>query len=136
MATTERMVSLFEALADPTRLRLLNLMRGGEVCVCLFVEILGEAQPKVSRHLAYLRRAGIVSARRDGKWMHYGIAHPKDAAVQRVLDDTLAWMAAEPSMKRDRSRLAKVCCAPSLPEQLQGAPVPTAARNRGPALHA
>ena len=61
---------LFAALADRTRLRLLNLMNGREVCVCYFVEILKQSQPKISRHLAYLRNAKIVSARREGKWMH------------------------------------------------------------------
>src|SRR3989442_7909174 len=67
---------LFRALADSTRLRLLNLMNGREVCVCYFVEILKTSQPKISRHLAYLRRAGIVAARRDGKWMHYRLLAP------------------------------------------------------------
>ena len=61
------LVTLFEALADRTRLRLLHLMTAGEICVCYFVEVLGESQPKISRHLAYLRRAGVVAARRDGK---------------------------------------------------------------------
>ena len=68
----------FKALADRTRLRLLNLMRDGEVCVCFFVEILKTNQPKISRHLAYLRRAGIVGARRQGPWMHYRIVEPGD----------------------------------------------------------
>ena len=58
---------LFRALADSTRLRLLNLIAEREICVCYFVEILNISQPKVSRHLAYLRRAGIVAARREGK---------------------------------------------------------------------
>src|SRR6201999_1806979 len=70
------LVQLFAALADPTRLRLLNLMNGREVCVCYFVEILHQPQPKISRHLAYLRRAQIVQARREGKWMHYSIQQP------------------------------------------------------------
>ena len=70
---------LFKALADRTRLRLLNLMSCGEVCVCFFVEVLGVSQPKISRHLAYLRRAGVVAARRDGKWMHYRVSTPADA---------------------------------------------------------
>ena len=65
-AKSVTLASLFAALADATRLRLLNLMAGREVCVCYFVEILGQSQPKISRHLAYLRRAGIVSARREG----------------------------------------------------------------------
>ena len=74
---------LFAALADRTRLRLLNLMNGREVCVCYFVEILGQSQPKISRHLAYLRRAGIVAARREGKWMHYKIMCPHMPAQPR-----------------------------------------------------
>ena len=67
------LAGLFAALADTTRLRLLNLMGGREVCVCYFVEILRQGQPKISRHLAYLRKAGLVAARREGKWMHYRI---------------------------------------------------------------
>src|ERR1041385_8879989 len=74
--TAEALEALFLALGDRTRLRLLNLMADGEVCVCFFVEVLGEPQPKVSRHLAYLRSAGLVSARRDAKWAHYAIAPP------------------------------------------------------------
>src|SRR5688572_5299331 len=83
----------FRALADRTRLRILNLMRNEEVCVCFFVEILKTHQPKVSRHLAYLRKAGIVGARREGPWMHYRILEPADPDAARVLMDTLAWMA-------------------------------------------
>ncbi len=70
---TVSLAGLFAALADTTRLRLLNLMDGREVCVCYFVAVLGQSQPKISRHLAYLRRAGVVAARREGKWMHYRI---------------------------------------------------------------
>ena len=69
---------LFRALADPTRLRLINLVAKQEVCVCYFVEVIGVPQPKISRHLAYLRRAGIVAARREGKWMHYKLVVPSD----------------------------------------------------------
>jgi ArsR family transcriptional regulator, arsenate/arsenite/antimonite-responsive transcriptional repressor len=118
------MEMLFRALADRTRLRLLNLMRDGEVCVCFFVEILGTNQPKISRHLAYLRRAGIVAARREGKWMHYRINTPTDSYAAGVLNDVQAWLAEDKEMQRDRSRLMKVCCAPQLPVQLQGAPRP------------
>lgn len=115
----------FSALADRTRLRLLNLMRGDEVCVCFFVEILKTNQPKISRHLAYLRRAGIVDARRQGPWMHYRIVGPPDEDAARVLKDTLAWIANDREMQRDRERLVKVCCAPQLPISIQGAPRPT-----------
>ena len=118
------MEMLFRALADRTRLRLLNLMSEGEVCVCFFVEILGTNQPKISRHLAYLRRAGIVAARRDGKWMHYRINTPSDQYATQLLADTQAWFAQDKEMQRDRERLRKVCCAPQLPIQLQGAPKP------------
>ena len=69
---------LFKALADRTRLRILNLIGGDEICVCFFVEVLNINQPKISRHLAYLRRARVVSARREGKWMHYRIIEPPD----------------------------------------------------------
>lgn len=124
MKTTDELVLLFNALADPTRLRLLNLMREGEVCVCFFVEILRENQPKISRHLAYLRRAGVVAPRRDGKWMHYRLVEPTLPAAQAVLREVLAWMRGEPEMQRDVERLRTVCCAPTLPVQLQGAPVP------------
>src|ERR1700682_5185584 len=83
------LVTLFAALADPTRLRLLNLMNGREVCVCYFVEILKQGQPKISRPLAYLRRAGIVEARREGKWMHYRIERPADTRAASILDASL-----------------------------------------------
>jgi len=116
---------LFSALADRTRLRLLNLMGKDEVCVCFFVEILKTNQPKISRHLAYLRRAGIVSARRQGPWMHYRIAEPSDSGAAQVLNNTLEWLANDVEMQRDRQRLIKLCCAPELPVKIQGAPRPS-----------
>ena len=114
----------FRALADRTRLRLLNLMRNDEVCVCFFVEILKTNQPKISRHLAYLRRAGIVGARREGQWMHYRIAEPADADAARLLKDVMTWLANDQEMQRDRERLVKICCAPQLPVSIQSAPRP------------
>ena len=117
---------LFKALADRTRLRLLNLMAAGEVCVCFFVEVLGESQPKISRHLAYLRRAGIVAARREGKWMHYRISTPADPHAARVFAEVLTWLGEDGSMQKDRARMENICCAPSLPVRLQGAPRPAA----------
>ena len=114
----------FRALADRTRLRLLNLMQTNEVCVCFFVEILKTNQPKVSRHLAYMRRAGIVGARRDGPWIHYRIVQPSDSDAARVLKEVLSWLANDHEMQRERDRLVKVCCAPQLPVRIQGAPRP------------
>jgi ArsR family transcriptional regulator, arsenate/arsenite/antimonite-responsive transcriptional repressor len=115
---------LFAALADRTRLRLLNLMNGREVCVCYFVEILKQGQPKISRHLAYLRNAGIVSARREGKWMHYSIAWPTDAGAAAILNATLTSFEADREMQSDLSRLSKACCEPQRFVSLQAAPVP------------
>ncbi len=115
----------FQALGDRTRLRLLNLMDDQEICVCYFVEILDQAQPKISRHLAYLRRAGIVEARRDGKWMHYRIVMPANIGAAQVLRQTLAWMKEEKSMQNDRSRLTRACCSPAKFVSLAAAPMPT-----------
>jgi ArsR family transcriptional regulator, arsenate/arsenite/antimonite-responsive transcriptional repressor len=114
----------FRALADATRLRIINLIGDHEVCVCYFVEILKTNQPKISRHLAYLRRAGIVAARREGIWMHYRIATPNDENAAKVLADARAWLANDPAMQQDRKRLDKICCATELPVQLQGSPKP------------
>src|ERR1700754_1366590 len=113
-------VRLLAALADPTRLRLLNLMDGREVCVCYFVEILKQGQPKISRHLAYLRRAGIVVARRDGKWMHYRIEPPADPRATSILDATLKSFEADRSMQADLARLGRACCEPQRFVTLQG----------------
>src|SRR5271155_334987 len=103
---------LFRALADPTRLRLINLVAKQEVCVCYFVEVIGVPQPKISRHLAYLRRAGIVAARREGKWMHYKLVMPKDQATASILSETLKHLKKKPEMHKDISRLSAACCAP------------------------
>src|SRR5919109_3367020 len=105
----------FIALSDRNRLRLINLMGEDEICVCFFVEILKMPQPKVYRHLAYLRRAGIVEARREGKWMHYRIVTPSDAHAQRILETVRDWLGRDREMQQDRARLVKICCAPSLP---------------------
>jgi ArsR family transcriptional regulator, arsenate/arsenite/antimonite-responsive transcriptional repressor len=114
----------FQALGDNTRLRLLNLMGEQEICVCYFVEILGQGQPKISRHLAYLRRAGIVEARRDGKWMHYRIVMPPNIGAVQILRQTLAWLKEDRAMQADRARLSKACCSPAKFSALQGAPLP------------
>jgi ArsR family transcriptional regulator, arsenate/arsenite/antimonite-responsive transcriptional repressor len=115
---------LFRALADPTRLRLLNLIGEREICVCYFVEILATSQPKISRHLAYLRRAGIVVSRREGKWRHYRLAMPKDETAASILRETLKHLRSKPEMQRDIARLSSACCTPRRYALLQDAPVP------------
>ena len=122
------LVLFFRALADRTRLRLLNLIGNREVCVCFFVEILGTNQPKISRHLAYLRRAGIVEARREGKWMHYRISDPVDATVKSFLKGVSTWLDEDEAMKKERLRLDNICSAPKPPAHLRNAPLPSAAR--------
>lgn len=124
------LVRLFATLADPTRLRLLNLMDGREVCVCYFVEVLKQSQPKISRHLAYLRNAGIVSARREGNWMHYSIVRPRDARACAILDATLMSFKADRDMQSDLMRLGKACCQPQSFVALEGAPVPSRTETR------
>src|SRR5687768_8945644 len=99
--SSEAMEQLFQALGDRTRLRLLNLMAEGEVCVCFFVEVLAEPQPKISRHLAYLRGAGLVNARRDAKWMHYSITPPENATAKAAFDAVIATLATDRQMQRD-----------------------------------
>ena len=120
------MPQFFQALGDPTRLRLLNLMSEHEVCVCYFVEILGGPQPKISRHLAYLRNAGIVAARREGKWMHYRIVMPPHIGATQILRQTLEWLKEDKDMQADRTRLARVCCSPAKYPAVEGAPLPAA----------
>jgi ArsR family transcriptional regulator, arsenate/arsenite/antimonite-responsive transcriptional repressor len=110
----------FSALADKTRLRLLNLLRDGEVCVCFFAGTLRTNNPKISRHLAYLKRASLVTARRDGKWMHYTLQKPADAKAREVFDATMKMLADDPAMQNDRERLVKFCCSPSAPVMIKG----------------
>ncbi len=115
---------LFKALADPTRLRLINLIGDDEICVCFFVEVLKINQPKISRHLAYLKRAGVVAARREGKWMHYRLIEPADPFAARIFREVRSWLDNNAAMISDRTRLQRICCAPQLPVQLKRAPLP------------
>jgi DNA-binding transcriptional ArsR family regulator len=87
------MANLYMALADQTRLKLLLQMYGGEVCVGEFTDALGDSQPKISRHLAYLRNAGIVDTRRSGKWIHYSIRWPEEEGGRVMLKAALEWLA-------------------------------------------
>jgi ArsR family transcriptional regulator, arsenate/arsenite/antimonite-responsive transcriptional repressor len=104
--------TLFKALADGTRLRILGLLLAGEVCVCDIHDSLGLPQPKVSRHLAYLRRAGLVETRRDGLWVHYRLATLADPVMRTLLDAVGHAISHLDSGARDRKRLAKLADTP------------------------
>ena len=97
----------FKALADHTRLRVIHLLGTDEVCVCSVVEALQISQPKISRHLAYLKRSGLVTARRDGKWMHYRIIEPPDSCAAEIFREVREGLSQNPQMKQDRERLGE-----------------------------
>ena len=118
MATQiQSMERLFQALSDGTRLRILGLLLAGEVCVCDIHETLKIPQPKASRHLAYLRRAGLVTARREGLWMHYRFADVSDPLVSTVRDAVTHALSHVEGVRKDALRLQKKtgCCAPDVP---------------------
>ncbi len=94
------------------------------MCVCYFVEALQLSQPKISRHLAYLRRSGIVDARKEGKWVRYRIAFPENPLAAAVLRAALEWAAAMPEARRDRIRFAAACSQPEKFVSLRGTPPP------------
>ncbi len=106
---------LFRAFADETRLRVLNLLLEGELCVCDLCDVLKTAQPKVSRHLAYLRRAGLVQVRQSGKWKFYALAHRPTGLRRGLLDCVRDCLREIDLLRHDLRRLAGVrrtsrCC--------------------------
>lgn len=103
---------LFRAFSDRTRLRILHLLRGGEVCVCDLQRILGVPQAKVSRHLAYLRRAGLVRTRKQGLWSYYTLAPARDAVHRKLLECLATCFTQVPELARDDARLKQGGCAP------------------------
>ncbi len=102
---------VFRAFADCTRLRILHLLRvAGEVCVCDLQAVLGVPQPKVSRHLAYLRRAGMVTARKEGLWSYYALAAPGDALHRNLLKCLDTCSRDVPELTKDAARLKRSAC--------------------------
>ena len=99
------LVGIYKALADETRLRILSLLAHGEVCVCHIHGGLRLPQPTISRHLAYLRRAGLVEARREGVWMHYRLVTPASPIVREVLEAALHALTHAAATETDRRRL-------------------------------
>src|SRR5690349_21656071 len=111
----EAMETLFRALADSTRLRILGLLLTGDVCVCDIHESLKIPQPRASRHLAYLRRAGLVDARRDGLWMHYRLAEASDEVLSAISDAVRHALTHVDVVHKDTERLRSRtgCCVPT-----------------------
>jgi ArsR family transcriptional regulator, arsenate/arsenite/antimonite-responsive transcriptional repressor len=111
----QEMETLFKALADATRLRILGLLLSGEVCVCDIHESLKIPQPKASRHLAYLRRAGLVDTRREGLWIHYRLGSLADPVMAAIVDAVRHALTHVDSVQRDGERLEKRtgCCIPT-----------------------
>jgi ArsR family transcriptional regulator len=109
------MEGFFKALGDTTRLRILGLLLTGEVCVCHIHETLKIPQPKASRHLAYLRRAGLVDTRRDGLWIHYRLAQMPDPVLETISRTVSHALTHMDIVHRDADRLKKKtgCCLPS-----------------------
>lgn len=110
MATDKRLDTLettFKALADATRLRIIGLLRAGEICVCDIHGSLGLPQPTVSRHLAYLRRSGLVATRKEGLWVHYRLADPADPVIAALVAAVTHALGHADSGSRDWKQLAK-----------------------------
>ena len=94
--------TLFSGFADPTRLRVLNLLAGGELCVCDLGELLELPQPLVSRHLAYLRRSGLVEVTRESKYAHYRLAEPENAVHRNLINCVRSCFTGIRSLDRER----------------------------------
>ena len=111
----QQMETLFQALGDATRLRILGLLLTGEVCVCHIHESLKVSQPKASRHLAYLRRAGLVDTRREGLWIYYRLAEAPDPVVAAVKQAVTHALGHLDGVRRDALRLQRKngCCLPA-----------------------
>ena len=110
--SASRVDVMFRALSDRTRLRILHMLRGGELCVCDIVAVLGVPQPKASRHLAYLRRAGLVVARKQGLWSYYSLARARNTLHEKLLDCLGCCFHDVPELAKDAKLLAarRVCC--------------------------
>jgi len=108
--TMDKPNQLFKAFSDETRLRILNLLAQRDHCVCEFQEILRVPQPRVSRHLAYLRRSGLVQERKCGRWVMYGLAPARDAIHETLLHCLKTCFCNIDSLRRDRERGRKLPC--------------------------
>jgi ArsR family transcriptional regulator len=101
------LVKIYECLCDRTRLRILNLLLRGPLCVCHFQVVLGEPQVKISKHLHYLRRRGLVAARREGNWMIYALPKKTSRELRANLACLQDCAGEHPVFKRDLARRAQ-----------------------------
>ena len=106
-AAVEHHRGLFRGFADPVRIRLLNLLAAGELCVCDLTEILGLPQSSVSRHLAYLRRARLVETEQKGKFAHYRLSKPRSTVHRSLLACVRSAFPDTPALDRERERAAR-----------------------------
>ena len=109
---------MFRAFSDRTRLRILHVLQGGELCVGDIVEVLLAPQPRISRHLAYLRKANLVTVRKSGLWSHYSLAPPKSPFHRKLLECLAKCFGEVPELQADSARAAKIrksggCCPKS-----------------------
>ena len=129
-AAIDELENVFKALADKTRLRILALLGNNEVCVCHIHDSLGLPQPTVSRHLAYLRKSGLVAARRDGVWMHYQLSRALSPLARGIVGAAVDALQRVPATNQDRKQFQRsfgqlyvldtpaggACCAPRAQE--------------------
>jgi len=108
MSKTLSIDRMFKAFADETRLRILHLLVKGELCVCDIMAVLDAPQPKISRHLSYLKRAGLVNDRKQGPWRHYSLAQSKSSFQKRLIGCLGACLEEAPILRRDASKLSSV----------------------------
>ncbi len=114
-SASQQVSDRFAALSDPTRLRILHLLRGGELCVGDLVTVLGLPQSTISRHLAYLRRSALVTTRKSGLWMHYSLSPAQSEFHRKLLDCLAACCTDVPELKKDAASLRRLrakggCC--------------------------
>jgi ArsR family transcriptional regulator, arsenate/arsenite/antimonite-responsive transcriptional repressor len=102
------LVKIYECLCDVTRLRVLNVLAPGPLCVCHFQEILGEPQVKISKHLAYLRARGLVECEREGNWMVYSLPAKRSPELARNLACLQDCAGENPAFQKDLARLKKL----------------------------
>lgn len=106
--------SMFRAFSDRTRLRIMHLLRPGELCVCDLVSVLRMPQPKISRHLSYLRRAGLVTSRKEGLWNYYQLAPATGAFHRKMLECVATCFTDVPELVKDAADLEgrrAACCS-------------------------